>query len=402
KFILLSVVAAVAGVCSLANGILLPPLLVVAALWLRLRRSVVVTYLITAVVSTTLYFHKYIPSPQNSGPLSYIRSPTKLIEYVATYFGSSWGYGDSWTHHNLPIALYAGLAGLVIAALFLVRFRRMAEAAQVFSVQLLLMLLFCIGTAFLTALGRVHFGNGQAFAPRYQTVALLFWWCLGCLLLAFCNGMSKRVALLAVQTLLVCMLLRGAVLARFPLRDAREHAFQQRAAAAALISGVDDREQIERAFPDADHVLSVAPYMRERRLSVFSESDQPELEAPLDSVVHLAGPDQCQGIVQTVSSVKAGDEPDLRITGWAWDLTRREPPSHIVVVADGRVVGLGAMGDWRPTIRAVNPYMKTSFVGFTAYAKMRSASTWVTIYAVIASNPPHACRVGTIPPAEIR
>ncbi len=400
KFIFLSAAAAVAATWSLANGNLLAPILIAGALLLRLRYSVMVTYLVTAVLSTTLYFHGYIRPTETSDPASSIRSPIKLIEYVGTYFGSSWGYGESWTHHNLQVALYAGLTGLAIAALFLARFRRMAEASRAFSVQLLLLLLFCIGTAFLTALGRVNFGNGQAFAPRYQTVALLFWCCLGCLLLAVSNGMSKRLPLLAVQMLLVGVLLRGAVLMRFPLREAREHAFQQRAAAAALITGVDDREQIEHAFPHPDYVLSVVPYMRDKRLSIFGESHRPILGASVESVVQLAGQDQCRGTVQAVSSVQDGGEQGLHITGWAWDLKGSRPPSYIVVVADGRMAGVGAMGDWSPIIRAANPYMNTSFVGFTAYAKNVPPASPVSLYAVLHATPEQACYVATIQPSR--
>ena len=391
KFILLSLVAALAGMCSLANGLLLAPLLAMAALGLRLRKWVAVTFATTAVVTTALYFHGYSRPSQNSNPVVSLHSPLKILAYMASYFGSSWGYGSSWTHHNLQIALYAGAAALGLAVWFLLRYRRTTQA---FTVQLLLLLLFCLGTAFLTAVGRLASGDGQAFAPRYQTVALLFWWCIGCLLMAAAAGSSKRLALLAMQVLLVCVLVRGANLARFPLRDAREHAFQQRAAAAALLSGVYDQEQIARAFYLPESVRGVVPYMREHRLSIFAEDTRPKLGTPLAAWTRVAEQGQCRAAVQSVSSVGSGDGSGLRITGWAWDLPRRGPPSYIVVVADGRVVGVGAMGDWRPVIRAAHPYMKTSFVGFTAYAKDGSPATSVGLYAVLPTSPRQACRIG--------
>ena len=394
KFILLSLVAALAGMCSLANGLLLAPLLAMAALRLRLRKWVAVTFATTAVVTTALYFRGYSRPLQNSNPVVSLHSPLKILAYMASYFGSSWGYGSSWTHHNLQIALYAGAAGLGLAVWFLLRYGRTEEVSQGFTLQLRLLLLFCLGTAFLTAVGRLASGDSQAFAPRYQTVALLFWWCLGCLLMAAAVGSSKRLALPAMQVLLVCMLLRGADLVRFPLRDAREHAFQQRAAAAALLSGVYDQEQIARAFYLPENVRGVVSYMREHRLSIFADNSRPRLGTPIDAWAQVATQGQYQAAVQSVSSVGSGDGSGLRITGWAWDLARRAPPSYIVVVVDGRVVGVGAMGDWRPVVRAAHPYMKTSFVGFTAYAKDISPTTLVSLYAVLRAKPRQAWRIG--------
>jgi len=393
KFVFLSLAAALAGMCSLANGLLLAPLLAAAALRLRLQRRVAVTYATTAVVTTLLYFHGYKRPLQNSNPVVSLHSPLKLLAYIATYFGSSWGYGSSWTHHNLQIALYAGLAGLGIAIFFLVRYRCRMETSQAFTVQLLLLLLFCLGTAFLTALGRLASGDSQAFASRYQTVALLFWWCLGCLLMSAAIGSSRRLALPAMQVLLAGVLLRGADLARFPLRDAREHAFQQRAAAAALLSAVYDREQIARAFYLPDAVWDAVPYMRTRRLSIFAEDSRPGLGTPIDVWTQMAAQGQCQSAVQSVSYISSEDGAGLRVTGWAWDLTRRKPPSYIAVVANGRIVGLGAMGDWRPMVRAAHPYMKTSFIGFTAYAKGVGPATSISLYAVLDAGRRLACPI---------
>src|SRR5664279_78469 len=65
-------------------------------------------------------------------------------------------------------------------------------------------------------------------------------------------------------------------------------------------------------------------------------------------------------------SVAAGPAA-LRITGWAWDYKRREPPSAIVVATDGIITGLGAMGDYRPVNKTVRPWITTNYIGYTAY-----------------------------------
>lgn len=396
KFVVLSVMAAVAGICSLANGLLLFPLLLLAALVLRLRYSVVATYATAAFITTALYFHNYLRPPQNSDPASSVRVPIRLVEYIATYFGSSWTFGNSWTHHNLQTAPYFGFAGIVLTAIFLGRFRRIKAESHSFSALLLLIMLFCFGTAFLTALGRVAYGNGQAFASRYQTVALLFWLCLGCLAIATFQGKLRHIGMAVVQLLLVSIMLRGAALARFPLRDAREHSFQQRAAAAALITGVDDQPQIERTFPDADNVLGAVPFMREHRLSVFSQPSPIDSHGYISLFGRILSKDACEGELQTVDLIKDGRIEDVRISGWTWDIDKRRPATEILVTSNGSIIGLGATGDWRPTIRATRRYMNTSFVGFTAYAK--GGSPPLIIYAVTKGDRPQACEIATIQP----
>jgi hypothetical protein len=55
-FVVLSVIAAIAGICSLANGLMLLPLLLLAAFLLRLRHTVLLTYATTALLSFVLTF----------------------------------------------------------------------------------------------------------------------------------------------------------------------------------------------------------------------------------------------------------------------------------------------------------------------------------------------------------
>lgn len=400
KFVVLSVIAAVAGVCSLANGLLLLPLLLLAAFLLRLRYSVLLTYATAALISFALYFHGYVRPPQSSNPIASARLPLKLLAYMATYFGSSWRFGTSWTHHNVQVAPYFGFAGFAVAVLFLWRFRKSTKETRPLSLLLLLLILFCLGTAFLTALGRIADGNAQAFASRYQTVALLFWWCLGCLAVAAAKRLENYAPLIVAQLLLVAVLLRGAVLDRYPLYQAKERAFEQRATTAALITGVDDRQQIEHTFPDAGYVLSVLPYMRDHRLSIFNEPNPLDQNAPAEALTHAAGSDACQGEIQTVDSINSATAHYLRVSGWAWDVNAGRPAGEIIAASDGRVVGLGAVGDSLSTVRADHPQVTTSFVGFTVYA--RSSSAPLMIYAVTKGNPPQACEIATIQPWQTR
>jgi hypothetical protein len=235
----------------------------------------------------------------------------------------------------------------------------------------------------------------QAFSSRYQTVALLFWCCLGLLLVVASSKGAFRVPALVVQLILLAVLVRGATLARLPIRQARWHGFQLNAAAAALLTSVDDTTQLQFAYPHPDSILDVLPYMREKGLSVFSRPLVAQLGKPLSSTFRVVSSDECIGALQSGAVVGAGESQGLRITGWAWDYEHRRPPVAVVATADGVITGLGAMGDWRPTIRATRPWMKTSFIGFDGYARRVRESVPVQLYAVWSGSPPTACYFAT-------
>ncbi len=394
KFLLGSIIAALAASYSLANGSLLWPILIAATWLLKLRRPAVLSYLMTGAISTGLYLHNYTTPLQHANPGVSIRSPLNILKYLAIYFGSS------WVRQNIHLAVFFGVVGLLLASAFLLRWRRFAEQDSPLALQLLLTLLFCVGSGILTALGRVNFGYAQAFSSRYQTVALLFWGSLGLLLLSAAAHLPSPARMLMTQGLILAVMVRGATAARVPLRATQEHAFQLRAAAAALITDADDREQLLEVFPAPDLVLSVAPFMRAQHLSIFASRPEFEPGEQFESKFRLAPSDQCFGALQPLETLAGGDSPALRIRGWAWDRKHRAPMSHVVVVAGGKIVGVGAGGDWRAKIRAANPELKTSFVGFTAYAKGIPPSSSMEIYGSVGGEPPQACYVGTIPAAH--
>jgi hypothetical protein len=394
-FLVLSIAGALGATYSLANGNLLWPLLTVAALLLRLGRPAVLTYLVTGAISTVLYIHNYFRPGHHANPVSSLRSPLKLVEFIAAYFGSS------WVRRDIGWAVCFGIAGLAIAFVFLWRLGRSARGTQVFSVQIALTLLFCMGTGFLTALGRLNFGIMQGFVSRYQTVALLFWCCLGLLVLAASAAGTLRVSVVIVELFLLVVLLRGANLARYPVRESRWHGFQLNAAAAALLTGTDDREQFYLAALDPEYQKREVEFLRKNRLSIFSDDASSQLGAPLDSVFRVVSSDECVGALQSVSAVKDSGVQALKIMGWAWDRTHHEPPSRIVAAADGTIVGLGAIGEWRPTIRAANPYLKSSFIGFTGYVKDVPQSIPLKIYAIFRVRPPEACCITTMGSSEM-
>ena len=292
KYLLLSIAAALGATWSYVNGNLLWPMLVAAAVLLRLRLRVVLGYVIAGALSAVLYFNDYT-RPLN--PMSFTEMPVNVLKFLTAYFGSSWISGDF--PYRFRLAEAVGLIGLAVSCFLIWRLWTYVRNCRTLSVQLVLISVFCVGTGALTSIGRAGFGIIWAFNSRYQTVSLLFWCCLGLLLLGGASALQLRssVPLLLSQVIFFAIMLVAARYAKTPLLRARVRGFKLNAAAMALVTSVPDAEQLRWALPRLDYVPSVVRYMRQWRLSVFDEPNSWLLGKPLESVFKLAPSSECTG-----------------------------------------------------------------------------------------------------------
>lgn len=386
KFLIVSVLAALGASYSLSSGNLLWPLLVVAALYLRLRIRAVLSFAITGAVSTALYLYRYVRPQDHGDPMTALRTPVTLLKYWALYFFSS------WLHRNTGNWEIIALAGVGLVALLLIPALSYARTSRPFAIQLLLTMLFCAGTALITAAGRLNFGIEQARVSRYQTVALLFWCCLGLLWLEGSFASSRmRHAFLVAQVCLLLIFARGAATVRYPLIEAGERTFAQRVVTAALITGVYDPVTLSKTYGQIDMLPRAVAYMKANRLSIFSDTLSSELGKPLTSVFPLAAAGECVGFLKGGVATEEPSGPGIVLAGWAWDAKRHKPASTIVVTTDGTITGLGAVGAWLPEGRTLYPGISSRYVGFYAFVPPPRAGAAINIYAIVSDNPPAAC-----------
>jgi len=390
RLLLVSILAALGASYSLANGNLLWPLLVVAALYLRLGVAAVLSFAITGVSSTAVYLYRYSRPQYHADPIASMGAPLNLFKYWAVYFVSS------WAHHKISTPELIALAGLAIVVLTLLPALSHAREFRIFAIQLVLTMVFCAATAFITAAGRLNFGWAQAFSSRYQTIALLFWCCLGLLLLGSTSSHPRmRYSFLVAQVCLLAIFGRGAAIARYPIGEARRQGFALNAAAAALLTNVNDSAQLKEAYPRPGWLVMIARYMKANQLSVFSDSVPSQLGKRLESVFPLAALDDCAGTLESVVSIDDANQRGLRVAGWAWDRKHGQPPSEIVVTTNGIMTGLGAVGEWRQGVRAMKPRMSTGYIGYVGYLPEPPPGSIVNLYAILHGSPPTACYFAT-------
>ena len=387
RFLVLSILAALGASYSLASGSLLWPLLVVAAIYLRLRIAAVLSFAVTGAVSIALYFHRYVRPEAHASPFASLGAPLALLQYWVVYFASS------WLHHDIRDAELLAIAGLAIVFALLIPALSYSRNFRLFAIQLVLTMAFCMGTALITATGRVNFGFQQALAPRYQTVALLFWCCLGLFFLGstFFARARLRYAFLVAEVCLLAIFARGAAIAFYPITVARQHGFAQNAIADALMTGVYDPEVLKEAYPQMDMLLLTVPYLEINRLSVFSDRVASELGKPLDSVFQLASRDDCTASLESAVRIDNPNGRGMRILGWAWDRKHHQPPLAIVATTNGIITGLGTVGLRVPDVRVVDRELSSDYVGFLAFVPEMRPDSVVKLYAILHGNPTRAC-----------
>lgn len=392
SYLLLSILGALGATYSVANGNLLWPLLIAAAVFLRLRLSAILSLAITGTISTALYFHHYVSPTAQVNLTTLTETPAEFLKFVAVYLGSAWVQASL-----LHSAAIIGIAGVGIACFPIMRSGWYARTNKAFSLQMVPTLLFCMGTSLLTALGRVNFGASYAFSPRYQTFVLIFWCCLALMLLELASSMNHLpLSFLSVQVCLLAIMLRGAYLARYPMSEARSHGFQLNVASMALLTGVPDWQQLSYVGVKLNYLMREAQYLQRDRLSIYSGEVYSQLDKPLDSVFRVVSSDQCRGALESTTSIEETGSPALRITGWGWDFRHGRSPSEMIAATDGIITGLAAVGEWRPAVRAANPWIRSSYIGYLGYVGDGKRDKPVKIYAILRGSPRSACYIATI------
>ena len=390
-YLALCVSAAACATFSLSNGNLVWPLLVIAALALRVRLAAIATIVAVAVAGICAFFYNYtVYLTANS-----VSSPGEvvaLLKYIAVYFGSSWVTANARTAECL------GIAGALAFLFLLWRLPAWFRTAPAICVQFGVLLLFVLATGIVTAPGRVVFGLDQAFSGRYQSFALLFWGSMG--LLALGRSAALRPAgkyFLFAQAALLAIMLFAATKAEALLAKVRWQGFNLNLAAAALETGAPDDAQLAWADSHPDYPRSLTPFLRDHQLSVFTDPEPYLLGVPLTAKFRVAPPEDCAGEVESATALVNPWPRSLRISGWAWDVRDRAAPSAILITSDGVIAGLGVSGDARPA-RQVADQSTNSFTGFDGYVRDVSRTNNLDVYGTSRYDSHVVCHIAAVSP----
>ncbi len=332
---------------SMANGLLVWPILVGLAWLLRLPTRALAGLGVVAVVGAASFFVGYDPH-QNVVPSRLLAEPGVQILWLLRALGTPVSVANS------TLATIGGTVGLACGGLAgwdLVRRRSGATAVEPLLAGLFL---FGVGTLVLVATGRAASTWSE---PRYQTTVLVTWTSLLVFGLLRVGRMSPRRKVAAMASGLVWLAVPGAQAHWRGLDAVRPFIERMHAANLAILVGIDHRPSYQVTLPFADRlrkrdrVQRFARGLRRREQGMFVDGHHHLLGSSVDLVGAESHRGACGGEVRELVPLgRAG----IRADGVVLDGDAIEPGVPLLLSDDdGQVVGLGAIRGSRWTAFAM-------------------------------------------------
>jgi hypothetical protein len=371
--------AALLGILSagtLANGVLVLPIMVVLSLWCKTSTAQRLTLGLLAVLVPVLYFASYQShAGHDSISATLARDPIGLLRYTFIYLGSPVHHLVFQEPGNLVLAGASGLL-MVLAFAWSARVLFKRQPPNPTAAALLAFIGYVIVSALATAGGRLSFGLEQALAGRYTTPTLLAWACLAIVLWA-----DRPHPPPTRQTALMSLMLVTAVALALRQNSATQFAGEARSArtsaALALALGIQDNERIRRVFPDARYALSVTRSAIRAQLSLFGHE-------PLRSAARRMSRKQaarqlplCEARITAVEPIPT-DSRYVRVTGWV-AVGEHLPLDGVRLTSnDNMQIGLAlASGALSEDLRDQNGFDRVLFQGYVLTSA--AANTMVVV-----------------------
>ncbi len=329
-----SIACSIVSTYTSANGLLLWPVILLAAWLLCLTKSQFVALCVSATASIGLYFFNYHFSA-GTGQSSALTHPFYAISFLTAYLGMP--FTAAGPQFGLAIGFFelAAYVGFVLLAS-----RRRLLTTET-AVVLLGFYLLCILTAMVTAFGRMNpqdLAFGAATAHRYIVVPVAAHATL-ILIATWLWGNSRHylwVPFLSVFA--IGYLAAGSSPGIAAWRDMARHSLMDcQLASLAFESGVDDPQLMASVFPGGGYVKSMLPVLRNHHLSTFADGKMDWLGRPVSSLLPMSNFRQ-PGAVTSTYPLASG----LLVVGWTDSAHRIWRPEEVILVNEQRrIVGLG-------------------------------------------------------------
>ncbi len=194
-------VLGVIGTYSFANGLLFWPigllLLLQTTRGRTEKRYGIAGWSILSVLVYWSYLWQYQKPARHPSPSLFIHHPAECVSYVLKFIGGNccqyYSLGPTTTRG--AVALAWGLIGLIAAAWSAWMLGRMKLANRIQMLPYVGMSLYSVGTALMTAVGRLGLGSDHALQSRYCTMAAPLWISLVLWLAILARGNAEKAPL---------------------------------------------------------------------------------------------------------------------------------------------------------------------------------------------------------------
>ncbi len=350
----LSIVFAILSTFSLANGLLVAPILIVQSFYLKAPPLPKIALSLATAVIAMAYFWDYETPGAHARLLeSLTQHPVSVARFALVFLGAP-------AYHLKAGLQSAEVLGLLLVVLALsVLALAVSDRTRRKSTPLLALVVLIGGSAVLAGAGRINFGVESAIGSRYALAPLLF--ILGLFLYLQANVASSKVrSLLPAAGLLLCLLLlpgqRGA------LRVPSSVLFEHKLGGLALREGVYDARFTGTLFPAPDLLFRIARDARAQGLSLFDPGNTDyERHPPTVSPTRT-----CDGHIDTIGDTAI---PGAHVvTGWIYDGERSQVPQALAITEGTRTIGTAIAGLRRDDVAGAL-HVKEKYTGWIGFFK---------------------------------
>jgi hypothetical protein len=310
----LAVLFGMLSVGTMANGILILPLMVIYSVLTRSGVKRHALLVMSCTFTLWVYFIGY-SSSSNSLFQALLDYPLDVIQYVLLYLGGAVFY-LSPASIALEFALASGALLIIVAAVLGV-LELSNKVSNPTRLALLMFLLYVGGTAVATASGRVSLGVEQALSSRYMTPALAAWAALGVLLApGFLRFYYRFKPVCLIAGIGFASLMTVHQVSALNVND--DELYQRRLAFLAVELGIDDAEQLKKIFPTSDYLLHFSAKYGDKEWSVFGVEPFRNARNRIGSRESEQFDQQCNGELTEVLPI-VNEASYHRVRGWIVD-----------------------------------------------------------------------------------
>ena len=375
-FFIGSLFFAALSVISMANGIIVFPILMLLGVALKIDYRKITIIIIFGLLCAYFYFSNYTALGPGKFSDEIFHRPLQMLLYIAKFLGAPAGRGVA--------AIFGFLIMAFSCAGLFVYFKK--NTAQVnYPILYFSFLLFIGGSALGAAGNRLVYGLDQAFSSRYTTPAIYAWIAI---FLLWTHLASNRKALISIITIFSILTLSLVGHQRHTWDDTSQREFNRKLAVLAAKMNVHEDAITSVVYPDVDTLISQVQLASQNNISIF-QSDWLKFitESPNFFESSKKEITRCNGEIETYN--KLSKSQAIMLTGWSVAQNGDAPKSLAIINQANQIVGYAVSGEKRPSIfNQRKNGLYSGWKGFIAPAFVSSTSH-INVYGILGGN--HFC-----------
>jgi len=326
KFVL-SLIFGVLSAGTMANGIMVLPILLVLSLFLKNNILKTVLIFLVTVIVIYLYFKGYhSPSGHGSLKTTLLEHPKDFFKYLFAYLGGLFYYISG--KGSVLLSQLAGIFLLLFSIYFtyLLIIKKSVTKSYFIS---LAFLLYYGGTAFGTAGGRSLFGIEQAFTSRYMTPSIIAWSLVFILLLHHFQKYIQIKKIISIFLIVIVLIL--SVFQKKAFENTVNDLLDKKVASLALELSIYDEASTNKIFPNYKWLVKLSKEAISQNLSIFGNDLICDLSLKMGNNFKTIANDYLIGSLDSIEFID-NEKKYLKVRGWLFNDELNQVPKYAYIV----------------------------------------------------------------------